>query len=38
MARQLDYLELDESMVIPADKALNLPDNEVVLMVHRLAG
>jgi ribonuclease J len=33
MARQLDYLELDESMVVPADNALHLPDNEVVLMV-----
>jgi ribonuclease J len=33
MARQLDYLELEESMVVPADNALHLPDNEVVLMV-----
>ena len=33
MARQLDYLELEESMVVPADNALHMPDNEVVLMV-----
>jgi ribonuclease J len=33
MARQLDYLELEESMVVPPDNALHLPDNEVVLMV-----
>jgi ribonuclease J len=33
IARQLDYLELDESMVVPADNALHLPDNEMVLMV-----
>ncbi|MGB8253496.1 MAG: ribonuclease J [Anaerolineaceae bacterium] len=33
IARQLDYLELDESMVVPADNALHMPDKEVVLMV-----
>ncbi len=33
MARELDYLELDESMVVPPDNALRLPDNEIVLMV-----
>ncbi len=33
IARQLDYLDLDESMVVPADNALHLPDNEMILMV-----
>jgi ribonuclease J len=32
MARKLGYLEIPDSLVLPIDQALNLPDDEVVIM------
>ncbi len=32
MARKLGYLDFPDSLVVPMDQALNMPDNEVVIM------
>ncbi len=32
MARKLGYLEIPDSLLVPIDQALNLPDKEVVIM------
>jgi ribonuclease J len=32
MARKLEYLDIPDSLLVPVDQALNLPDREVVIM------
>lgn len=32
IARKLGYLDLDDSLVLPLDQALNMPDHEVVIL------